>query len=242
MPDHNAEDPSQPQHEHPTPDPGEPQELPESVRRRTRPRTTTIGAAVVVAIVAAVITASGGGSSANPPRGHGTTPPQGISALLAGIPQSRNTLGSPNAPVTLQYFGDLECPTARAFTLGVLPSIIRNRVRSGKLRIEYRSLRTVSKPQVFGVQQVAALAAGLQNKQWYYLENFYHEQGREHSAYVTESYLSALARQVPGLNLELWRDDHHDSQLAVHDLGPALIDKERRNPKESKCDYVYHST
>jgi protein-disulfide isomerase len=213
---HNDEDPSQPQHEQPTPAPDERGELPESVGHRARKRALRIGAAgTVVAAVAAAIATTGGGSSAKPVGKHGTTAAHGISALLTGIPQSGNTLGSPTAPVILQYFGDLECSTARAFTLGVLPSIIHKWVRSGELRIEYRSFRTVSEPNVFGVQQVAALAAGMQNKQWYYLEDFYHEQGPEDSGYVTESYLSGLARQVPGLNLELWGKDRHDPQLAT---------------------------
>jgi hypothetical protein len=41
----------------------------------------------------------------------------------------------------------------------------------------------------------------------------YHEQGRERSGYVTESYLPGLARQVPGLNFGLWTDYRHDPQL-----------------------------
>lgn len=216
MPDHTDEDSSQPRDEQLTPTPGEAGAPPESVRRRARAQALGIGAAVtLVTVVVAMIATSGGGSSATPASGHGTKVAREISALLAGIPQSGNTLGSPTAPVTLQYFVDLQCSTARAFTLVALPPIIRKWVRSGKLRIEYRSLRTVSEPEVFGTQQVAALAAGRQNKLWYYLEYFYHEQGRERSGYVTEGYLGALARQVPGLNLKLWGDYRHDSQLAA---------------------------
>ncbi len=212
MPDHNDEDPTQPHREQPAPDPGEPEDLPDSVRHHARVRALRIGAAsAVVTAVVAVIAAAGGGSLAKP----GTTAAAGISPLLAGIPQSGNTLGSPTAPVTLQYFGDLECSTAREFTLETLPLIITNWVRSGKLRIEYRSLRSVSEPKVFDAQQIAALAAGMQNKLWYYLEDFYHEQGPEHSGYVTESYLRDLARQVPRLNLTLWSRDRNDPQLTT---------------------------
>jgi len=216
MPDHNDEDSSKPQDERLSPAPGEAEESPENVRRRARARALRIcAAATLITGVVAVTAISGGGSSAKPASGHGTTAVQGIADLLVGIPQSGNTLGSPTAPVTLQYFVDLECSTTRAFTLEALPFIIRRWVRSGELRIEYRSLRTVSEPKVFGVQQVAALAAGRQGKLWYYLEYFYHEQGREHTRYVTEDYLQALARQVPRLNLELWGDYRHDPLLAA---------------------------
>jgi protein-disulfide isomerase len=51
---------------------------------------------------------------------------------------------------------------------------------------------------------VAALAAGKQNKGWYYIELFYHQQGEENTEYVTEKYLQTLAQQVPGLNFASW--------------------------------------
>jgi protein-disulfide isomerase len=139
-----------------------------------------------------------------------------VGALLRGIPQSASTLGNPNAPVTLEYFGDLECPTCREFTLGALPALIRGYVRAGKLKIEYRSLRTATgDPETFRTQQVAALAAGRQNKMWMFVELFYHEQGEEGTGYVTERYLQRLARQVPGLNVAGWTAARSYPELAM---------------------------
>jgi protein-disulfide isomerase len=137
-----------------------------------------------------------------------------IQSLIGGIPQSGDVLGNRNAPVTLRYFGDLECPFCREFTLGALPTLIQKWVRTGKLRIEYRSMETATRePEVFTAQQVAALAAGRQNKMWYFLELFYHEQGEEGSGYVTEQYLRGLAQQVPGLDLPRWKSDRNDPKL-----------------------------
>jgi protein-disulfide isomerase len=117
--------------------------------------------------------------------------------------------------VTLQYFGDLECPICKAFTLGALPSVIQQWVRTGKVKIQYRSMQTATRePETFKNQQVAALAAGKQNKMWHFLELFYHQQGEEGSGYVTESYLQNLAAQVPGLNLTKWASDRNNPELA----------------------------
>ena len=89
--------------------------------------------------------------------------------------------------------------SASEFTLGALPFVINKWVRSGDLRIEYHSLETATRePETFKKQQVAALAAGKQNKTWYYIETFYHEQGEEDSGYVSENYLDGIAEQVPG--------------------------------------------
>lgn len=129
-----------------------------------------------------------------------------MNALLAGIPQSGSVLGSPSAPVTLQYFGDLECPICREFTLGSLEALIKRFVRAGSLRIQYRSLQSATRNRgVFLEQQEAALAAGPQHRMWNFLETFYREQGEEGSGYVTSRFLSRIAGQVPGMKLGRWR-------------------------------------
>jgi protein-disulfide isomerase len=128
-----------------------------------------------------------------------------VRALLSGIPQSGAVLGYPRAPVTMQVFSDLECPYCRELALGAQSTLIRRYVRSGKLKIEFRSLRTATRaPLTFRAQQAAALAAGRQGKLWYFVELFYREQRREGSAYVTPAYLLGIARQVPGLKLAAW--------------------------------------
>jgi protein-disulfide isomerase len=184
-----------------------------------RKRLTSVGvvvAIVVVAVVAILIATSSGGKSA--PKA-GTNEASKVTAevnnLVGGIPQTGNSLGSPTAPVTLQYYGDLECPICQKFTLGALPSLIQNWVRAGKLRIEYKSLETATRePETFKTQQAAALAAGKQAKMWNFIETFYHEQGAEDSGYVTEQYLHNLARQVTGLNLVKWSQDRTNPHYA----------------------------
>ena len=57
----------------------------------------------------------------------------------------------------------------------MLPYLIETYVRSGKLKIEYRSLETATlNLEKFKAQQLAALAAGRQNKMWNFIELFYH--------------------------------------------------------------------
>jgi protein-disulfide isomerase len=136
-------------------------------------------------------------------------------AILADIPQSANALGPATAPVTLQYFGDLQCPFCRDFTLELLPSVIERWVRSDDLRIEYHALETATRePEVFVAQQVAALAAGKQDRAWHFIETFYREQGEEGSGYVTERFLEGIATEVPGLSLSQWNRERSDPQLA----------------------------
>lgn len=132
-------------------------------------------------------------------------------SLLNGIPQHGSVLGAPKAPLTLQYFSDLECRSCKEVTVGALPTIILKWVRTGQLRIIFRSFQTATRePRQFATQQAAALAAGKQNKLWYYVELFYLEQGEEGTNYATPEYLGNLARQVPGLDLRRWAKDIND--------------------------------
>ncbi len=189
-------------------------------------RLAQLGGAVTVVIVAIVVIliATGGGKPEVPPStGPGAREQvAAVTRLLAGTTQSGNTLGSRDAPLTLQYFGDLECPVCRDFTLGALPAIIEKWVRSGRLKIEYRSLSTATgnaeqggaEPAgTFENQQLAALAAGQQNRAWDYIELFYRDQGDEGSGYVTERFIQNVAQEVPGLELSRWTTARTDRGL-----------------------------
>jgi protein-disulfide isomerase len=175
-------------------------------------------AGVVVVIIAIILVATGSGGSKGAPAPKSAVANAAateVVSLLQGIPQSGITLGNPNAPVTIQYFGDLECPFCKQFTLGALPKVIQKYVRTGKVKLEYRSMQTATpERETFQNQQVAALAAGKQNLMWHYVELFYHEQGEERTGYVTESYLQGLAAQVPGLNLSDWSSARSDPAYA----------------------------
>ena len=183
-----------------------------------RTRLTQLGGVVGVVVIAIVVIllATGGGGKKGPASKHEqTSVTNQVSALVGGITESGNALGSPTAPVTLAYFGDLECPICKEFTLGALPQIIQKWVRTGKVRVEYRSMETATRePEIFKSQQVAAYAAGKQDRAWYFIETFYHEQGEENTGYVTEKYIQGIASQVPGLNLAEWSTDRGKPELA----------------------------
>jgi protein-disulfide isomerase len=175
-------------------------------------------AGVVVVIIAIILVATGSGGSKSAPApksAAATTAAREVTSLLQGIPQNGIALGNPNAPVTLQYYGDLECPFCKEFTLSALPTVIKKYVRTGKVKIEYRSMQTATRErETFQTQQVAALAAGKQNLMWNFLELFYHEQGEEGSGYVTESYLQGLAAQIPTIKLSDWSSARNDPAYA----------------------------
>jgi protein-disulfide isomerase len=211
-----------------------------SKKQRQR-RIQILGGVVVLAIVivgVAIAISSGGGGTSN--SGTGATTKGGgagnvndytglqagsaaqattkyVDNLLDGIPQSGTVLGKPSTKVTIQYFGDLQCPICREFSMQVLPQFIKDQVRTGNAKLDYKSFCTATcndfSQSVFNTQQVAAYAAGKQNLFWNYSELFYHEQGTEGSPYMNANFLSDLAKQTTGLKISSWQTDRKDPTL-----------------------------
>ena len=167
--------------------------------------------------VAIAISSSGGGSAPSPTSAAARQSANTVGALLAGIPQSGQTIGNPNAKVTVTEYGDLQCPVCRDFALSSENQLIQNEVRSGKAKLVYKSLETATgngpNPGIFPTQQAAAYAAGKQGKAWNYILLFYHEQGQEGTGYATPAFFDGLARQISGLNYNQWLSDSTSSAL-----------------------------
>jgi len=200
--------------------------------RRVRMLGGVVTAALAVIVVVIVISVSGGsgGKPVNPNSHAAKSDVTTVSNLLAGIPQSGGTLGNPSAPVTVTEYADLECPVCDAFALpttqntsdgtpgsGYLDQLINQYVRTGKVKLVYRSLETATgngpNSSEWVPQQAGAYAAGLQNKEWDYIELFYAEQQPETSQYVNQAYLQGIADQVPGLSISKWASDQQSSAL-----------------------------
>ena len=189
-------------------------------RTRRERRLRMLGGVVlgaVILVVVAIAVSGGGGNKGGLAKGKQKS--QNVStvqALLSGIPQSGARLGNPKAPVTMTYYGDLQCPICQVFTLnGGFPQLVSNDVKAGKVQIVYRAFQTATHdPTTFQTQQVAALAAGEQQRFWNFVELFYRQQGAEGTNYVTESYLDSLAGQIPGLNITKWKTDRRNAALA----------------------------
>jgi protein-disulfide isomerase len=162
-------------------------------------------------IIVVVVAVSGGSWAAKRQQvaPHEPDPTRRTYALLAGIRQHGAVLGNPRAPVTLQFFGDLQCGQSRQVMLGALPFLIRRFVRAGELKIRFRSLETDTKTAggwvEFLEQQSSALAAGVQEKLWNFIDVFYREQGPEHTGYVDEAFLDQVGQEA-GLDLQGWKE------------------------------------
>ncbi len=172
-------------------------------------------AIVVVVLIVVSIGGSGGDSEGGVEASAGEA-----SRLFDGIPQRGTVLGDPDAPATLTEFGDLQCPFCAEFAREVLPVVVDEYVKPGKLKLDFQALTFIG-PDSLAAARMAE-AAGLQDQLWEFIDVFYANQGTENSGYADEAFLTEIASAIPGLDV--------DAALADRDspaVDAALADADR---------------
>ena len=101
-------------------------------------------------------------------------------------------LGDPKAPITVTEYLDLQCPICAEASKANLPDLIKNYVRTGKVKLQARTLSFIGPDSVTAAK--FAHGAEQQGKLWAFLETFYASQGQENSGYVTDDFLSQVAK------------------------------------------------
>jgi protein-disulfide isomerase len=134
-----------------------------------------------------------------------TTPAPHATSFLAGIPQHGVVLGSPRAPVTLVEFADLQCPYCGRFAREAMPTIVRDYVRTGKVRLVFEGLEFLGVDSDTALR--AVLAAANQNHGWDMLDGLFQRQGGENTGWVTDGLVREVAGGIRGLDVpRLQRD------------------------------------
>jgi protein-disulfide isomerase len=156
---------------------------------------TVVACAVTIAAALVAVSAIGsrGETSSTVVSGSAET-----SAMLRGVPQHGNVLGSPKAPVTITEYADFQCPYCARFSIETLPTLVQDYVRTGKVKLVFRGIAIIGPDSVPPLQ--AAFAAGEQNRLWNYAELVYRNQGEENSGWVSDGLLKSLGEAVPGLD------------------------------------------
>lgn len=176
-----------------------------------RERLVKLGsAAVFLAIVAVAILVVVSESQTD----GGNTDLEGVAQVkadLRGIPQRGLVLGDADAAVTLVEYGDLQCPACKVYAEEIVPEVIGSKVRSGKAKLEFRNYTIIGEESV--PAGAAAIAAGEQGRGWDYVELFYRNQGFEGSDYVTDSFLTSIAKGAGVPDIERWNRDRKSRRV-----------------------------
>jgi protein-disulfide isomerase len=128
------------------------------------------------------------------------SPAEEVAALYEGIPQDGMRLGQPDAPATLVEIADLQCPFCAQYSTQVLPSIVDDYVRTGKVAYELRIRSFLGRDSVRAAG--AAAEAARENRMYQFADLFFRNQGAENSGYADDAFMRGIASQVEGLDAE----------------------------------------
>ena len=112
--------------------------------------------------------------------------------------------GNPNAPVTLEEFGDFECPPCGM--LHPVLNALESEFGPAKLRMIFREFPLVPTHAHALAAARAAEAAGLQGKFWEMHDTIYENQKAWHEAFDARPIFEEYATKI-GLDLEQFRRD-----------------------------------
>ncbi len=180
---------------------------------RTRARQIASGVAflgVCAIAVLIVVSQTGGGSG-------GDTDLEDIGLVqqqLHGIPQHGTVLGDPRARVRVIEYGDLQCPVCKGFSESTAPELIDQVVRTGTASYDFRQFRVIGdQPRTQSTLAAkAALAASEQGRYWNYVALFYRNQGTEDSGYVTDPFMTAIAKGAGVPDIARWNRDRSSAK------------------------------
>lgn len=125
-----------------------------------------------------------------------------VQELLGGVQQDGSSLGSPDAPVTLGLFTDLQCSTCDSYEIDTVDPLISKYARGDAVRLEFHNY---SLGQADVTQAAyAATAAGQQDREWQFAELFFRNQDEAPGGNVTGEFLDDIGNSIPDFDIDTW--------------------------------------
>jgi len=128
-----------------------------------------------------------------------------VQELFGGIEQEGAYIGPDDAEIAVTVFNDLQCTYCADYEIEVVDPLIAEYARTDQARFEFRHFSLA--PNDTTLAAIAAEAAGLQERQWQYLDTFLRNQDVVRSRGVSEELLREVAEAVPLLEVDLWEQD-----------------------------------
>jgi protein-disulfide isomerase len=178
------------------------------------------------AILAAIVSISVGGKGPAPP----VEGAQTVQRLYGGIEQQGDSLGSPDASVTISIFNDVQCPECGEYQREIVPELIEDLVRPGEARLELRHFSIGPRQTTAGA--LAATAAGEQGAQWQYADLLFLNVEEVEVSGVDDEFLERVAAAVPGpeFDEDAWQRDLDSAAVESRVLSDAELATELRLP------------
>lgn len=157
------------------------------------------------ALIAGALYFSGSGA------GSGSPSPVSVNVEDVIIAPHNPVIGEPNAPVTLVYWFDYQCPYCKAVDVGgipqipiepAMPTLVRDYVETGKLKIVFKDYAFLGPDSTTAALYKNAVWELYPDKFYEWHEAMFEAQDEEHGGFGDEASILALIRTISGLDAE----------------------------------------
>jgi len=187
-----------------------------------------IAIVVAGALIAGAVYSSNSGGSGGPDGGGLPS----VNVKDVNIQADDPVIGDKNAPVTLVYWFDYQCPFCKAFDVGgipqipiepALPVLVKDYVETGKLKIVFKDYAFLGSDSETAALYKHAVWDLYPEKFYEWHEAMFKAQDEENGGFGDEDSLLALIRTISGLDANRLKQQVADKR----DAYLALIDEDR---------------
>ncbi len=153
-----------------------------------------------------------------------------VQRIFGGIEQEGAYIGDSDADTTITVFNDLQCGPCATYEIETIDPLVEEYARTGEARLEFRHFSLA--PNDTTLAAIGAEAAGLQERQWQYLDTFVRNLDSTKMQAVDEEFLHTVAEAVPQLEVEEWQTDFDDPETAELVRQDAVLAAQLKLPAE----------
>jgi len=153
-----------------------------------------------------------------------------VQRIFGGIEQDDAFIGPKDAETTITVFNDIQCTPCADFEINTIDPLVEEYARTGKARLEFRHFSLA--PNDTTLAAIASEAAGLQARQWQYLDTFVRNIDETKGRAVDEEFLREVAEAVPELETDQWSDDYSDPDTEELVRQDAMLAADLKLPAE----------
>lgn len=153
-----------------------------------------------------------------------------VQRIFGGIEQEGAYIGPADAETTVTVFNDLQCGPCAEYEINTIDPLVEEYARPGDARLEFRHFSLA--PNDTTLAAIGAEAAGLQERQWQYLDTFVRNIDETRTRAVDDALLRDIAEAVPQLDVDAWQEDYDDPETAELVRDDAMLAAELKLPAE----------
>ena len=173
----------------------------ENQEQKTAPQKLSIQAAIIVAglIVAGAIFVVH--APARPaPSDTNNAPTAGAVNIKNVVTSNEPYAGNPNAPVTLAYWSDFQCPYCKQFDITVMPTVMKDYVASGKVKIVFKDYQFLGEDSYTMALNARAIWELYPDKYLTWREAMFNAQDAENGGFGDQASITALSGTIAGID------------------------------------------